>query len=435
MSNIIDRRKNDKKKSLVNRKRFLKRAQKAIKKRVDEIVSDRNIRDVDKGDSISIPKKDVQEPHFNHGKGGNKDYVMPGNKDKIVNDTMPRPDSGEGAGPEASDSGDGEDDFTFNVSREEFLDFFFEDLELPDLVKTSLKDLEEYKYKRAGLVTDGYPANLNIIRSMQKALGRQIALQSPFLDEIEVLKEQISDKCLKCGLPECLYEHNNVQSLVKCDQIKELAEQVISLQAEVDAVPFIDEIDLRFNAFEKTLNPTTSAVMICLMDVSASMGEFEKDLAKRFYILLYLFLRRKYKKVEVVFIRHTSEASEVDEHTFFYDQATGGTKVSSGLKLTQEIIASRYPTSEYNIYVSQASDGDNLMNDMQDCLDILRSDIMDAVQYFAYVQVAHMRYFNNETIWNKYKLIQEEYANFAMQKLDKRADIYPVFRELFTKEN
>ena len=82
-------------------------------------------------------------------------------------------------------------------------------------------------------------------------------------------------------------------------------------------IPYIDPLDVRYRRFEAHPKPVAQAVMFCLMDVSGSMTEHMKDLAKRFYVLLYIFLKRRYKNVDVVFIRHTHQAQEVDEDTFF----------------------------------------------------------------------------------------------------------------------
>jgi len=415
-TNIVDRRKNGKNKSVVNRNRFLKRAKKAIKKRVDEIVADSDITDIGKkGDKITIPKKDVSEPHFNHGKGGNRKYVLPGNKDKVVGDQIAKPQGGKGdGGPKASDQDDDQqDDFSFNISREEFLDFFFEDLELPDLIKTNLKDTTEYKMKRAGHTTDGSPSNLNILRSMRKAMGRKLALEASFDEDIKDLEEKIkqfpTDKALKILLKEA--------------------------RDNKETIPFIDDLDLRYNSFEKQPEPTSKAVMFCLMDVSGSMGMYEKDLAKRFFMLLYLFLDRKYEKVEILFIRHTTVAEEVDEQTFFYDRKSGGTIVSTALKLASEILQQRYPTSDYNIYFAQASDGDNWDDDAQKCLDILRNDILPFVQYYAYVQVSHQpgSGWGEGELWDEYATLKAPFPQFAMKRIGSPNEIYPVFRDLFQK--
>lgn len=151
-----------------------------------------------------------------------------------------------------------------------------------------------------------------------------------------------------------------------------LKEEIAELRKKIESVPFIDTFDLRYKNYEKRPIPSSQAVMFCLMDVSGSMDQATKDIAKRFYVLLYLFLNRTYENVDVVFIRHHTQAKEVDEHEFFYSQETGGTIVSSALKLMDEIVAERYPSNEWNIYAAQASDGDNWADDsraVKNCLE------------------------------------------------------------------
>jgi uncharacterized sporulation protein YeaH/YhbH (DUF444 family) len=108
--------------------------------------------------------------------------------------------------------------------------------------------------------------------------------------------------------------------------------------------------------------------MFCLMDVSGSMGEREKDLAKRFFMLLHLFLKRRYERLDIVFIRHTHDAQEVDEHTFFYSRQSGGTIVSTALEEMKKIVHDRYATGEWNIYAAQASDGYTQTGDASRCV-------------------------------------------------------------------
>ena len=170
--------------------------------------------------------------------------------------------------------------------------------------------------------------------------------------------------------------------------------------------------------------------MIATVDVSGSMNEHMKDLAKRFYSLLYLFLNRRYEHVDVVFIRHTHEASEVDEQTFFYSRETGGTVVSSALVLMDEIARARYPTSEWNIYGAQASDGDNWHHDSGRCRELLAEKILPLCRYFAYVQVAD----EEQNLWEEYSALAAENKVFAIRKVTEANQIYPVFRDLFKKE-
>lgn len=425
-TSIIDRRKNGKGKSTGNRQKFIRRARDQIKKAVKDAVEKKKVKDiVSGGDSaVSIPTKGISEPNFRHGKGGDRDFILPGNHDKIVGDTIPKPKGGPGVGgPNASSDGQGEDDFIFTLTRDEFLDFFFEDLELPDLIKTQLKDLESYKLQRAGLTTTGMPANLNIIRSMRNAFGRRIALQAPYVEKIEELE-------------------NKLRKIKSEDKKKKILKEIEEQEKEKDAVPFIDDVDIRYNSFEKKPIPTTQAVMFCLMDVSGSMGEYEKDLAKRFFMLLYIFLERHYEKIDIVFIRHHTTANECTEKEFFYGTETGGTIVSSCLKKMDETVKDRYNTSDWNIYAAQASDGDNWQDDGSLCITLLDEKIMPVVQYFAYVQVGRDQQYHQiwsdfdgeKPLWKSYVSVAGKYKNFAMDQIDNTKDIYPVFRELFKKK-
>jgi uncharacterized sporulation protein YeaH/YhbH (DUF444 family) len=128
------------------------------------------------------------------------------------------------------------------------------------------------------------------------------------------------------------------------------------------------------------------AVMFCLMDVSGSCPSM-KDLAKRFYMLLYVFLTRRYRHVDIVFIRHTDRAEEVDEDTFFHRPASGGTLVSSALQAMHEIVRSRYRPADWNIYAAQASDGDNSISDSEAVSRLLTERILPVSQFFAYLEV------------------------------------------------
>jgi len=420
ISHIIDRRLNGKNKSAVNRERFLRRYREHIKKAVSEAVGKRSITDMERGENIKIPAKDLDEPTFRPGQGGVREVVNPGNKEFTTGDQLPKPPGGQGGGSgegEASDSGEGMDEFAFQISQDEFLDFMFEDLELPNLIKKKLKDTTSFKYLRAGFSNKGNPSKINVVRSLQKAYGRRIALTGKSKEKIRVLEEEISK----------LDPNDEVQN----NQIKHLKAELETLKKRVNRIPWIDEFDLKFNQHIKQPIPSTSAVMFCLMDVSGSMTQMHKDIAKRFYILLYLFLKRNYQKIDVVFIRHHTSAKEVDEQEFFYSRETGGTIVSSALKLTQEIIAQRYPPSEWNIYAAQASDGDNWNDDSPLCTKLLKESILPQVQYYAYIEITQLEH---QMLWHEYdKLAGEFQDNFAMQNIINEGEIYPVFRELFKK--
>jgi len=424
---IIDRRLNPGGKSLANRQRFLRRAKAQIQRAVRQTAGDRDITDLERGGEISIPADGVREPSFRRsGEGGIHDHILPGNKRFVEGDTIDRPPGGGGGGSSAGDGGGGEDDFRFALSREEFLDLFLEDLELPDLAKRRLATVEVQGVRRAGYSVTGSPVNLALLRSMRNALSRRIAVRRPKSTEIAKIKEEIA-----------LLEKDG-----ESERLTALREELERLQRRSRQFPYIDPLDLRYRRFEPVSRPVAQAVMFCLMDVSGSMTEHMKDLAKRFYMLLYIFLTRRYKHVEIVFIRHTHEAKEVDEETFFHSPETGGTVVSSALREMERIVAERYPPENWNIYAAQASDGDNSPNDGATSAALLRDVILPACQYYAYLEVGsdHDRmqagFINHKTaLWQTYETLQEDGANIAMRKVNHRREIYPVFRELFRRRD
>ena len=421
MANFIDRRLNAKGKSTVNRQRFIERYKKQIKKAVSDAVTRRSVTDIDKGEKISIPTRDISEPLFRQGKGGSREMVHPGNDKFNRGDKIERPQGGQGdGGPgkgDASDSGEGNEDFVFQISKDEYLELLFEDLELPNLQKNRLNKLIEYQTFRAGFTNDGVPANINIVRSLRSSLARRIAMSG-------------SKKKLLKQIEQQLFELENTPGS-KAELILDLKAQIELLKKQIAKVPFIDTFDLRYNNYTKKEKPSSQAVMFCLMDVSGSMDQATKDMAKRFYILLYLFLTRTYKNLEVVYIRHHTQAKEVDEHEFFYSQETGGTIVSSALKLMHEIQQARYPANEWNIYAAQASDGDNWSDDSPVCKNLLTKHILPLVRYFSYIEITHRAH---QSLWQEYEQLQQSFDNMAVQHIKQVDDIYPVFRELFKKQ-
>jgi len=424
---ILDRRLNPSGRSLPNRQRFLRRAKSLVQEAVRDASAKRDIRSADAGGEVSIPLHGIREPSFNLGPGGIRDHVLPGNKEYREGDEIQRPPGGGGGGggSEGSADGSGEDTFRFVLTREEFLSLFLDDLELPDMAKRRLVDGADPAWHRAGYSVSGSPANLSLQRTMRNSLSRRIALKRPKPEEVEALEAEIA--ALE-GLP----EH---------------AERVLTLRGELERqllrsrrIPYIDPIDVRYRRFEPVPRPVAQAVMFCLMDVSGSMTEDMKDLAKRFYTLLYIFLQRRYKHVELVFIRHTHEASEVDEETFFHSRETGGTLVSTALEEMQKVVADRYPPAEWNIYAAQASDGDNAAGDSQKTARLLVDTILPACQYYAYIEVGREGEHGipgfprgPTDLWRTYEALVNAGAPLAMKKVRHRREIFTVFRELFAK--
>ncbi len=419
--NIIDRRRDPGGKSLANRQRFIRRARSLVRRAVREASAKRSIKDVEKGGDIVVPADGVREPVLRRGSvGGKREYVLPGNKKYIQGDTIARPEE-EGGGSGASADGEGEDDFRFALSDEEFLDLFLEDLELPDLAKRQVLGVEESQPVRAGYRSSGPPASLSVSRTMRNSLSRRVALGRPKPEDVAALEAEIARLDDEGGHDE---------------QVATLREELARQKRKMKLVPFIDPFDVRYRRYDQVPKPVARAVMFCLMDVSGSMDEHMKDLAKRFYSLLYLFLKRRYKRVDVIFIRHTHEAKEVDEDTFFHSRESGGTVVSTALEEMARIVHDRYPATQWNIYGAQASDGDNLPMDNSNTIALLKESILPLCQYYAYLEVGHAKDDGGgeaSSLWRAYELVAGSDERMAMRKVSHRRDIYPVFRELFSK--
>lgn len=417
---FIDRRLNPGGKSLENRQRFLRRAKETVREAVRKVSQERNIKDVLEGGEVTIPVGGLDEPRF-HREGGIRDMVMPGNTKFVEGDYLPRQGGGRGGG-QGRDLGEGaaEDAFRFVLTREEFVDLFLDDLELPDLAKKALSEAESERPQRAGYSTSGSPANISIGRTVRRAMTRRIALGRPSKERVAELEAAIAsetDDARRRGL------------------ILELE----TLKGKIHRIPFIDPIDIRYRRFDAVPRPASQAVMFCLMDVSGSMSESMKDLAKRFYMLLYVFLTKKYKRVEIVFIRHTDTAEEVDEKTFFYDPKSGGTKVSPALETMADIVKKRFASSEWNVYVAQASDGDTGSSESDAISRLVRDVLLPTVQYFAYLEVGnadaeyHMHGPSETELWGLYSKLAGAGAPLAMRKVSHRSEIFPVFSELFQR--
>jgi uncharacterized sporulation protein YeaH/YhbH (DUF444 family) len=414
---IVDRRLNPSNKSLENRQRFLRRAKALIQGAVKKSSEGRDIKDVLEGGEVSIPLDGMNEPRF-HREGGTRDLVLPGNKKFEEGDILPRSGEGRGRGSDAG-QGDGEDAFRFVLSRDEFVDLFLDDLELPDLAKRKFAETQTEGLRRAGYTTSGSPANISISRTVRLAAARRVALRRPRSETIAQLEAELA---------ECPDERR-----------AEILAELEALKSKFRRIPYIDPIDIRYRRFETTPKPVAQAVMFCLMDVSGSMSEHMKDLAKRFYMLLYVFLTRRYRYVAIVFIRHTDRAEEVDEDTFFHDPASGGTLVSSALEAMHEIVRTRYRPADWNIYAAQASDGDNSYSDGELTGRLLSELILPVTQFFAYLEVgepgANMPGASESALWTLYQTLRSEGAPLSMRKVTQRSEIFPVFHDLFHRRN
>ena len=381
---IIDRRANGAGKSAPNRKKFIDRYKKQIKDSVEKAIAGRNMKDAAKDTEVEIDRHSTQEPTYQIDPStGKKTRVYAGNDRFSKGHREDKPEGGEGQGNQASNSGDGEDAFTFQLTKEEFYDIYFEGMELPNFVKESLVGANKFKLKRSGFTRFGNPSRLNGKKTMEQAIARRIAAKA---------------------------------------QGKERP-------------PYLDDVDVRFDNIIQKPYPITKALMFCIMDVSGSMDEPDKTISKKFFMLLYLFLTKCYTEVEVRFIKHTEEAHEVDEQTFFYDRSTGGTIVSTAFTLMKKIMEEEVNLESTNVYVAQASDGDNWPNDNALLVKTLTESILPNVQYMAYIQTRNQQKYSWSSripdLLKTYSTIGDEKLNCKLVQNEK--DVYPVLRELFER--
>ncbi len=423
---IVDRRPNPQGKSLPNRQRFLARVKAQVRRAVADSIDRRRVSDVGADEEVKVRVAGTGEPSFRPAGGADGDYVVPGTGTLNRGDRIPKPQGGGGGrGREAADSGGGEDAFEFTLTRDEFLDCFFEELELPRLARTELGEATLSKPRRAGYSIAGQPTALDVRRTMRNSLARRVALRRPDREELQAAEQEVAD---------AVADGDNARLAAA----RAALDQVLRRTARI---PFIDPLDVRYARHERVRLPAQDAVMFCLMDVSGSMTEHMKGLAKRFFMLLHLFLERKYERVHVVFIRHTERAQEVDEDTFFRSRETGGTIVSSALTEMLRVQAERFPPSAFNIYVAQASDGDNLHADAAAVV-ALMGRILPLVRYFAYVETGQGEEERfgiarglETSLWGTYRGIAGEGApQLAMRRLSDLRDVWGVFADLFRKD-
>lgn len=395
--NIVDRRKVAREKTSSNRQRFLKRVKDAIKEQIPDIIKNRGLKDLDKqGADIKVNRKNLKEPTLHHSGEGIWDIVRPGNDRFIPGDVIyhPQKDS-EGGG---HDGEDGVDDFIVQLSREEFMDAFFEGLALPDLVKKELSAEVEFKKSNAGYQTDGSPARLHLVKSYLNSFVRRQVLTAD-------LREQLKQET----------------DVVRKEE----------LQAEIDKLPLFEDIDLRYRSSKWDPVPSTHATVIMLMDVSASMGEAEKTLSRKFFWLLYAFLKRSYEHVDLIFVAHTTSAKIMEEQEFFETRLSGGTLVSAGLEVVAKLIKER--AGKTNIYVAQATDGDNSETDNGTCSEILEDDILPGCQYYAYLQIKN-KATQDLGLWRSFEKVAQTHKKLQMKEILHEKEIFQIFRELFNRE-
>jgi hypothetical protein len=384
--------------SASDRRRHKKKIEDAIKEGIHNIVSEESIIGQDGKKKINIPVRGIKEYRFIYGDNSDNKRVgsAPG-EDLQRGQKVGQADSKQkGKGNKGSDE-KGTEFYEVEITLEELAHYLFNDLELPDLAKKSIKNIVGEKYKRHGYRNDGIRPRLDKKKTAINRIKRKKAAQRR--DSLEVKSVDLAQ----------------------------------TASEEEERFPY-HENDLKYRHIKKDVKEASNAVIFFLMDISGSMSQNKKFLARSFYFLLYHFINARYENCEVVFVAHDTEAYEVDEDRFFKRGNSGGTIVSSGLQMVQDIINQRYHPNSWNIYCFQCSDGDNWESDEKKTLDLANS-IKDVSQLFGYCQIEPKE---EKLSWDPDKKLSQVYeplvdSTFKTVEISTKSDIWPAFKKLLGK--
>lgn len=347
---IIDKRLNRSNQSSSDKERFKKRKKEHIKAAINKLIDDGCINDAINKRPVKIIINDeldtIQTTKDNFKK------VFIGNKKYRKGDQIPKNRNDESGSKAGNEKGK----FELELSFEEVEEFIFNELELPYLTKKELGLITEKQSKNSGYQKVGLPSNLSVIRSFKNSLARKFALEGYYDEEIKKLEAQYE----KPDDGENVHPYSD-----------ELYRQVLLLKKLKESISYLEDLDLRYRHRENVDVPVIQGVLFCLMDVSGSMDKDRKEIAKTLFLLLYFFIKNKYEKFEVVFIKHTTEAIRCNEEEFFKSNISGGTSFLSGYKVITDEIILNYPSNKYNIYIAQASDGDNCSIEEEECASMI----------------------------------------------------------------
>ncbi|MBT9137505.1 MAG: hypothetical protein DDT31_00036 [Syntrophomonadaceae bacterium] len=444
---FVDRRKTGRGKSLGNRQRLLDRIKDSIRHAKP---GDIDSSGVAKGGASSSPKslnnpvtiarEALHEPTYHYEpQTGEHEVVLIGNDIWERDDVFPISDGkGDGTGGPGQGGGEDEDDFEVHISRSEFFDVYFEDCELPDLKETSEKELPEAVLKPAGFQKEGNAAQLSIIRSYRNAIGRRRALTSESRSELEELESELKD------LDNTLT--SNPLDTDANTRMKEVLVRIEELRTKMTAVPLFEKVDLRYRKTVREQVKSAEAVLIMVMDVSGSMDEEKKRIARKFFTLQYAFIERKYPNTDLIFIIHTDTPKEVNEEEFFTTRQSGGTTVSPALKMALDIISARYDADQTNIYLSYAGDGDNWIPDNKNVLDVFEDQgLLTKLRHSVYLQVGTsyadsdpdlrgLQVTAGTNLWNTMVSLDKSNAKMHALKIITEDEVFSSFKKVYGKK-
>ncbi|MCX7745551.1 MAG: sporulation protein YhbH [Clostridia bacterium] len=386
-----------------DRRRHKELVEESIKKNIGNIIAEESIIGQSRDKKIKIPIKGIKEFQFVYGK--NSKGTGSGDGSEKRGDKVGEDKSGQkGQGKGQAGNQEGEEIYETEVTIEELINYLFDDLNLPDIDKKKMAEIESIRsFKKVGYQRKGIPPRLAKKRSVVEKIKRK---QGYLRTRAEAQEEEL-------------------------DQNDELTGAIDVEEDIKKRFPFMEE-DLRYRRVREDHKKDFNAVVICIMDVSGSMDQTKKYMARSFYFLLYQFIRLKYANVEVAFVAHTTVAKEVNENEFFHRGESGGTYISSGYEKALEIIEQRYNPTSWNIYAFHCSDGDNWTEDNKRAVEYAIK-LCEVCNLFGYGEIVPGYYSSTSTIKSEYQKNVKS-KNFAIVSMSKKEDVLTALKKLLEKE-
>lgn len=446
---FVDRRKTGRGKSLPNREKLLKRIKDSIKSAKPEDIDAGGVKGGAQAPSkqlanpVKVAREALAEPTFRYAShSGEMEIVLPGNDRWLKGDEFPLEESADGEGGSGPGE-DGEDDFVINISRSEFYDVFFEDCALPDLEQTAERETPEAIMKPAGFQKEGTPGQLSVIRSYRNSIGRRRALTLDDREELQELEARLEDLM---AYQEAENESNKPwadDTNVWIAEIKKVTERIAEINNRIAALPIFEKVDHRYRKSERVMVKSADATLIMAMDVSGSMDEARKRLARKFFSLQYAFIKRKYPNTDLVFIEHTDHAEEVTEEDFFTSRRNGGTVISPAIALAHQIVKERYDASQTNIYFSYAGDGDNYTPDNQEVMaEFEDRGFLTKLRHAVYIQVGEEMGNGwmgspggQAQFWTTMTAISSSSKKLHLVKVKEDSEVFTAFKKVYRKKS
>lgn len=409
-----------------DRRRHKELVEESIKKNIGNIISEESIIGQSGNKKIKIPIKGIKEYSFIYG--SNKKGAATGDGDEKRGDVVGDEMDGWGYGHGGAGNQEGEDIYETEITIEELVNYLFDDLNLPDLDRKKLSDVESVKgYRKLGYQKRGIPPRLAKRRSVIEKIKRKQSYKRSLAEyEMEMKAKQ--------GQGHEDSDENNDNSIdnFKSNENTVSAENANGIKKGTSTRFSFTQDDLRYRRLREVKRKDFNAVVICIMDVSGSMDQTKKYMARSFYFLLYQFLRQKYSNVEVVFIAHTTTAKVVSELEFFHRGESGGTYISSGYEKALEVIEQHYNPANWNIYAFHCSDGDNWIEDNKRAVEMARK-LCEKCNLFGYGEIVPGYYFSGSTV--KSEFIRNIKAdNFVIVTMSRKEDIITGLKRLLAKD-